>query len=306
MRRGTWQVGLERDLRGAKLGLIGNVLMPCLQKWFPVLLHPLDDEQKDHSMKLGFIGTGVISEATIRGLMKSDVTVEKLLLSRRSEAISTKLASDFDCVEVLDDNQAIVDGSDIIVLVVRPQIAEQVLSGLSVGTDKQVISLVATLTHQTMASWFGKEVSISRAIPLPFVEERLGVTAIYPNQAAAHEIFAAVGTVVVADTQGGFDRYGVASATMGIYFESLSTLSTWMEQEGTPPRNAQTYLAALFNGLNHTARNNIDKPFSEQVPEHCTPGGLNEQGVNVFREQGGKDALIAALDSLKDRIANTK
>jgi pyrroline-5-carboxylate reductase len=257
-------------------------------------------------MKLGFIGTGVISEACIRGLFASELTIEQVCVSRRSHALSAKLAVDFSNVQVLDDNQMIIDQSDVIVLAVRPQIAEEVLAGLQIPLNKVVISLIATLTHTTLQQWFGQDVNLCRAIPLPFVAQRLGVTAIYPRQQTAETLFNAIGTVITAETEDEFDRYAVASATMGIYFESLATLSEWMTNEGTPQESAQRYFAALFKGLNHTALNHTEQPFADQVPEHCTPGGLNEQAVNVFTQQGGKDALIAALDSLKARLQGAK
>lgn len=130
-----------------------------------------------------------------------------------------------------------------------------------------------------MAQWFGADVQICRAIPLPFVAQRLGVTVIYPQQEEAHNFFAAIGTVVVAETEAGFDHYGVSSAFMGVYFEILATLSDWMVGEGVPSENAQRYFAEFFNGLNHTALANVTKLFALQVSELCTLGGLNEQAV---------------------------
>lgn len=41
-------------------------------------------------MKIGFIGIGVISDAIVRGLMKSDIEMS-FLLSRRSKSLSERL-----------------------------------------------------------------------------------------------------------------------------------------------------------------------------------------------------------------------
>ena len=79
-------------------------------------------------MKLGFIGTGVISDAMIRGLLSTGDAVSEIIVSRRGREFSQKLATEFDTVRVEDDNQAIMDAADIVFLAVRPQIAEQVLS----------------------------------------------------------------------------------------------------------------------------------------------------------------------------------
>ncbi|TPE49461.1 pyrroline-5-carboxylate reductase [Maribrevibacterium harenarium] len=256
-------------------------------------------------MKLGIIGTGVISAACVNGLMKSNAPFEQILVSKRSESISFALAKEYSTVEILDNNQEIIDKSDIVMLAVRPQDAEYALAPLCFTPDKQIISLIATFHHQKLKNLLGNDLTICRAIPLPFVAERVGVTALYPSNEIAEKIFNYLGEVVVAENEEEFDRYAIASSTMGIYFETLSTLSDWIIAQGTPSQNAQKYFAGLFNGLTKTALKNSNLPFDSQISKHCTPGGLNEQAVTVFRENGGHEALKQSLLSIQKRLSNT-
>ena len=79
-------------------------------------------------MKLGFIGTGIITEAMVTGLLKSDFRASEILISRRGEATSTRLSKMYERVHVCDDNQEIADAADILFLAVRPQIARDVVA----------------------------------------------------------------------------------------------------------------------------------------------------------------------------------
>lgn len=67
----------------------------------------------------------MITEAIVTGLVDSDYSCEHIYVSHRSQETSAKLASRYATVEVLKDNQAIVDQSDIIVLAIRPKGATQ-------------------------------------------------------------------------------------------------------------------------------------------------------------------------------------
>ena len=61
--------------------------------------------------KIGFIGTGAITDAMVRGLLAEPAAVRHVMVSMRSADISARLAADFPAVIVAGDNQSIVDGN---------------------------------------------------------------------------------------------------------------------------------------------------------------------------------------------------
>lgn len=200
-------------------------------------------------MKLGFIGTGAISDAVIRGLLTSDYRVDEIIVSRRSAHISAKLVADFDRVRVEDDNQAIIDQSDMIFLAVLPQIAGDVLSALRVPDDKQIVSLIATIPISDLKVWLGTNAQCDRAIPLPPVEHHACVTAVYPGSPDVMALFEKLGGAVAAETIDAFDGYATGSALMATYFTVLESAAQWMVKQGSDYGDARRYLAALFSGL---------------------------------------------------------
>lgn len=130
--------------------------------------------------KIGFIGTGAITDAMVRDLLAEPAAVPHVTVSRRSADVSARLAADFPAVLVADDNQAIVDGCDTVVLAIRPQIAEEVIRPLHFRDGQKVISVIAATGRPALLDWIGADVRLSQALPLPFVARRKGVTAVYP------------------------------------------------------------------------------------------------------------------------------
>lgn len=253
-------------------------------------------------MKLGFIGTGVISDAMIRGLLSTDDAVSEIIVSRRGREFSQKLAAEFDAVRVEDDNQAIMDAADIVFLAVRPQIAEQVLSGLKAPANTQIVSLIATIPIAKLQGWISGGASFDRAIPLPSVAHCNCVTAVYPGAPDVIALFEKLGGAVAADTIDAFDGYAAGSALMATYFEILESSAQWMVAHGSDYADARRYLAALFAGLSDNTIKSPDQSFANLVEGHSTPGGLNEQVAQTFMRQKGGAAIHSALDDVFARI----
>ena len=252
-------------------------------------------------MTYGFIGTGTITEAIVLGMMKSHLAGRAIILSPRSHAIARALADSHPNVSVAHSNQDVVDNADVLVLAVRPQIAEEVLTALTIPPTRKLISLIAATSHATLAAWTGHQASgIVRAIPLPFVADRDGVTAVFPANSQAEELFNAVGTAAVCGTQEQFDLFAVTSALMGSYFGLLERLSDWLGANGMDERQARDVLTPLFGSLAKVAQGS-DASFAALRSAYSTKGGLNEQVFSDFDRLGGSRALFEALDRVLAR-----
>lgn len=257
-------------------------------------------------MRLGFIGTGVITEAIVSGLMASDFSVKKVLVSERNSARSARLAALDSRVRVEADNQVIVDTADLLFLAVRPQDAEEVLCSLRFRPNQSVASLIATLEADVLQQWIEVPVKIVRAIPLPPVAQRRGVTAIYPPDAELAKLFSSLGSAVEAQSLDEFDAYAAASALMGLYFGVMESAAEWLGGQGADAQGARKYLSDVFVELARTADREANVSFAELRVDHSTPGGLNQQLHEVFVEKGGSRAIHSALDSVSGRIRDAR
>lgn len=255
-------------------------------------------------MTLGFIGTGAITEAIVRGILKTDLAETRILVSARSAETAARLAKLSSTVQVVEDNQEIVDQAEIVFLAVRPQVAREVLGSLAFPSNRQVVSLIATVQSETIKEWIGVNVDVTRAIPLPSVAELSGVTAVYPSNADIEQIFAKLGTAVAATSLAEFDGYAAASALMGTYFGLLETAAGWMTDRGASYDRARQYVGSLIFGLARTTSAD-QRSFADLIKAHSTPKGLNEQAWEVFRAKDGTAALQGALEAVAERVERT-
>ena len=243
----------------------------------------------------GFIGTGTIAAAMVEGLGGDAV------LSPRGAAVAADLAARLPRVTVSDSNQAVVDQCDLVVLTVRPQVAEEVIRALRFRAGQKVLSLIAATSGDVIRGWTGVDLPVIRAVPLPFVAARRGVTPIFPPDREMAALFDRLGTAVECGTQAEFDLLAVGSALMGSYFGLLETAQGWLVAEGLPEASARTYLAGLFGSLGAAAEAS-PQPFAALREEYSTRGGLNEQMFRVFGEAGGTAALQTALARVLERV----
>ncbi|MDH0614898.1 MULTISPECIES: pyrroline-5-carboxylate reductase [unclassified Agrobacterium] len=253
--------------------------------------------------KIGFIGTGAITEAMVRGLLGRPAALPHVMVSQRSADISARLAVEFPQVVVSGDNQAIVDGCDTVVLAIRPQIAEEVIRPLQFRDGQKIISVVAATGREALLDWIGADVRLSQAIPLPFVARRSGVTAIYPADVDTAAIFNVLGKAVECETKAEYDLLAAASALMATYFGIMQTATEWLAEKGLPEEKARAYLTPLFAGLSEVAVLAGDRTdFTEISREFATKGGLNEQVLQDFDGKGGSRVLKDALSRVLERI----
>jgi pyrroline-5-carboxylate reductase len=237
-----------------------------------------------------------MAAAMVEGLGGQDI-----VLSPRGASVAADLARRFAGVTVAASNQSVVDQCDTVVLSIRPQVAEEVVRALRFRPGQKVLSLVAATKTETIRTWIGADLPVTRAIPLPFVANRRGVTPIFPPDPEVAALFDRLGTSVTCATQAEFDLLAVGSALMGSYFGLLETAQGWLVEQGLPEGASRAYLAGLFANLGLVAEGGRAE-FSQLRDEYSTRGGLNEQMFRVFGEKGGAEALRAALAQVLARV----
>jgi pyrroline-5-carboxylate reductase len=245
-------------------------------------------------VRLGFVGVGTIASAMVDGLRAAGVEAPVLLSSRNAETASA-LAARHPDVRVAERNQAVLDGSDLVVLAVRPQIAEDVLRDLRFRSDHHILSLVATVSLDQLRAMMAPATRITRAVPLPAVALRQGPTAMFPPDDAVRALFDRLGTAIVLEDEAAFDLFTSASATTACYFAFAGTIARWLERHGINANASRLFVGDMLRGL---ACTHPERDFAALADEHQTHGGINEQVI----QQVAPDGTIAALDTALDGV----
>ena len=254
------------------------------------------------SMRLGFIGTGEITLAIVTGLRSSDAPPDSIRLSPRNLAIATDLASRFPDVSIAPSNQDVLDSCEIIVIAVRPDVVRGVLSTLHFRAHHRVISVVSSLSLNSVSQLVAPAVHVTRAVPLPSTAKRIGPTAIYPPDPIVDKIFAATGTVFAVESEDEFDAICAATATIAASYAFIEAIASWLSRNKVPEPKAREYVSRMFLGLIRTAVEAPGETFQALSNHHTTAGGINEQFLKFMVEDGLFERVSHGLDAILHRI----
>lgn len=252
-------------------------------------------------MTLGFIGTGTIAAAIVGGLDSAPAKCS-ILLSPRNEVTASRLGAQFPNVQVAPTNQAVLDGSDTVVLAVRPQIAHGVLSELRFRPGHHVISLIPGVTLEYLRAITAPSASVTRAVPLPSAARRQSPTPIFPAGPAVKAMFNELGIAIELEREEEFEAFTTATSIMSSYFWFAGTVAEWMQREGVATGKAHAFVTQMLCGLASASAVSPQSSFVELTEDHQTRGGLNEQMLRSLTEAGVFKELDRALDGVRDRL----
>lgn len=256
-------------------------------------------------MTIGFIGTGALTGAIVTGLGSVADGSASVLLSPRNAEIAAGLAARYPDVQVADDNQAVLDQCDTVMLAVRPQVAHEVLPRLQFRSGHHVITLIGVLSREEIAGMVAPVTRVTKAVPMPMIAHGLGATLVCPPDLETAEVFGRLGQVIEVEDPAELDALTVATATFATYFKYLETIQRWLEDHGVAPPAARNYLSTLFKALAAAPEVATDADFMQLAQEYATRGGLNEQVVRNLTDENVFGLLRQSLDAVHRRITES-
>ena len=174
---------------------------------------------------IGFIGSGNMAEALIKGIIAAKVyPADTVLVSDiRAERLEY-LAKEYG-VRLVENNTALTGSADVVVLSVKPQNMDAVLGEIK-GTLKEsalVISIAAGVTTAKITAALG-DMPIVRVMPNTPALVGEGASALFARNASdesmtiALKLFRAVGKAVVVDGEDLIDAVTAVSGSGPAYF----------------------------------------------------------------------------------------
>lgn len=258
--------------------------------------------------KIGFIGGGNMAEALIKGLLAGGVPAADLTVAEPVAERQTLLADRYG-IAVTADNSAVASGCDVVVLAVKPQLAPQVLKGISgsLTPGKTLISIMAGITTETVEAAFPGAVRVVRVMPNTPALVMEAASAISAGAHATHEdislarrIFELVGTAYQVEEKLLDAVTGLSGSGPAYVLTFIEALSDAGVKNGLPRDIAsglavQTVLGSarlLFETREHPAI------LKEKV---TSPGGTTIAGMHVLEQEGFRGTVINAVDAATAR-----
>ncbi len=253
-------------------------------------------------MKLGFIGTGKIASSVITGICNSNITFNKIFISRRNKLISRQLKKNFKKIIIAKNNQDIVNSCNWIFLSVTPSVGEQIIKKLKFKSSQTVVSFISTITLAQLKKLIKVKAKIVRAIPLPPISLKKGPVPICPPNKKVKDFFNKIGTTVEIKNEKLSINFWSTSGMMAPFYEILRVMTYWLVKRGVKRKNAQKYITSLFLALSEDAVVSSKRDLKYLVKDSQTPKGLNEQGVKELSKSGFYRSLEKTLNSIHKRL----
>ena len=260
---------------------------------------------------IGFIGGGNMAEALIKGIISAQVysPSEVIVSDVRSKRLDY-LASEYK-VTAAENNTALVQRADVVVLSVKPQNMKDVLNEIkdSVKKDTLIISIAAGVTTAKIAGALG-DVPIIRGMPNTPALIGQGASALYSGNASkeamgqAQKIFSAVGKSVAVESEELIDAVtAVSGSGPGYFFLLMEEMIKAGEKLGLSSDVAKKLVLQTAKGAALLAESaDIQGETPAELRNKVTsPGGTTEAAIKVFAEKQFGELVTEALTAACDR-----
>tara|TARA_R110002072_G_scaffold11431_26_gene51719 strand:+ start:250 stop:1017 length:768 start_codon:yes stop_codon:yes gene_type:complete len=227
---------------------------------------------------LGFIGVGHLADYTVRGLRRGGWRGD-IFLSGRNAQVAAQLAADCQA-QVIEDNQALADRCDILMLATRPPQALEALCGLSLRPEQTLLSVVAGLPLAALQASAGPVGTIVRALPVTSAEFSASATLLFPPDASVEDLFNHCGQAIAVDNEEQFDAGGVLSCIYAGFFPLLDQLTRDAQAAGLPAETARALVTAMAKGAATVANEDHTKTLAAITGQIATEGSYSKKVVD--------------------------
>jgi len=250
-------------------------------------------------MKIGIIGTGIISSAVVTGFCAGK-TGHEFFLSPRNAEKAAALAARFPEVVVCATNQEVVDKTDWVFISLHKK-DFGAIGELRFRGEQKICNLSAEMKLPVLKGIIGETALLAHVIPLPFIMAGHGPLLVYPEIAEVGELFAPISDVYYAHRQEDVHTFQIVTGLMSAYNMLLSEIVRFSDDQGIGHDTSVRYLCSLFGSLSKRAASIPDCDLVELAHE-MTPGGYNEQALRELVGNGSIQAWRTALDRLLERL----
>lgn len=254
-------------------------------------------------MKYGFIGLGNMASAIIEGMAASGKFREDNLFGYNRSTAKTVALKKKHGIIPCESAIEVARRAEIIVLAVKPQTMESVLSEIAeaITPEKTVITIAAGKALDWYESRLGEGAAVVRVMPNINAKVKAAVTAVCGGKNTeerhikiAEGIFSTVGkTYVIPESQ--FDAFSAIGGSSGafvlLYIDALSEAGV---RAGFSRETAQELAAATVVGSGLLCMNSKAHPI-ELMDSVCSPGGTTIEGVCKLKELGFESAVQQAV-----------
>ena len=260
-------------------------------------------------MKIGFLGCGNMGSAMIGGILKKGIFAkEEIIVSNLTEEGSRRSREKLGVVTTMD-NCEVVKNARIVILAVKPQFYEEVISEVKafLTPEHMVIGIAPGKTLAWLEEKCEQPLKVVRLMPNTPAQVGEGMTGACINERVTEEDLQEVLTItnsfgrteVVPERL--MDAVGAVSGCSPAYvFMFIEAMADAAVAQGMPRKQAYQFAAQAVLGSAKMVLETGMHP-GELKDMVCSPAGTTIEGVRTLEKQGFRSAVFEALQACSDK-----
>ncbi len=261
------------------------------------------------SEKIGLIGGGQMGEALIRGMIEAGLVTGSQLMVAEPDGNRRAYMEKTYCVNSTDSPSELCLHSDVIIMAIKPQVIEAVLSQYAaLWSGQLLISIAAGVTIAAMEKIVGK-IRLIRVMPNTPALVLAGASALSANKMATDEdirlgmdIFSAVGTCVRLDEHLLDAVTGLSGSGPGFVFTFIEAMIDGGVLAGLPRPVARELVLQTVYGSAKLAIESGDDPAVLKAMV-TSPGGTTITGIHELEKGGLRSTVMSAVEKAAKKSA---
>ena len=261
-----------------------------------------------------FIGSGAMGGAIISALIRDQVTpIEHVRASDPNPQIHEQLTAAYPGIDLYHSNTTAVQGADVVVLAVKPQIFRKVIPEIrgQINSDALVISIMAGVRMDQMQSGLGHN-NLIRSMPNTPAQVGAGITTWMANAAVtaeqellARQILSGMGAQIQVHEERYLDMAtavaGSGPAYVFLFVEAM--IDAAVKLGFTRPDAEKLVTHTVQGSVDFYLKGNPDgdlniTQFRNQV---TSPGGTTAAALYELEKAGFRTAIADAIQAAHDR-----
>lgn len=262
-------------------------------------------------MKIGFIGTGNMGGAILRGYVASNQELAKSVYAYDAyEPTLDKVVADTGVNKCASANE-VAKEAELLLLAIKPNMFVKVFTGVKddLKKDQLIVSIVSGISIEEIEGIAGKDAKIVRVMPNTPAMVNEGMASLSRNGnitdgdlAEVAKIFDAVGESEELDEKLIPSVIAVSGSSPAYVYMFIEALADAAVKEGMPRNKAYKFAAQAVKGsaemVLKTGRHPGD--LKDMV---CSPGGNTIEAVRILEERGMRSAVIEAAHGAATTVA---
>ncbi len=260
-------------------------------------------------MKIGFIGTGNMGTALIKGYVGQNSNNKNKVYAYDTLSAKLEELAHEQGIHSCDSIEEVVNNCDSIILAVKPGTYASILEKISPNIKSRhiLVSIAAGISISYIESFFKMPVKVVRTMPNTPALVNEGITALSPNANISEDeflqvkdVFSAVGKTEVIEEKLMDVIPGVSGSSPAYVYMFIEALADGAVLQGMPRNQAYEFAAQSVLGAAKMVLETAKHP-GELKDMVCSPGGTTIEAVASLEKNGLRHAVIEAVKICTDK-----